>query len=197
MVAKSPGKLKEGKDLVWNSGKVESSNSILIPYGGAPLVSRADYYWKVKVWTSDGSSITSEQGKWGMAFLSPGDWKASWIGIDSMMNEGDKINDSVKTRLAARYLRKEFPLKKDVKAARIYISGLGLYECYINGEKISKDIFAPTATDYSKHVNYNVYEVGNLLRGGNPEYNMCHPGQRQVCIHAHGPGCKVGSSSYP
>ena len=126
MVAESPGKLKEGKDLVWNSGKVESSNSILIPYNGAPLVSRANYYWKVKVWTNDGSSITSEQGMWGMAFLSPGDWKASWIGIDSMMNAGEKIKDSVKTRLAARYLRKEFPLSNEVKAARIYISGLGL-----------------------------------------------------------------------
>jgi alpha-L-rhamnosidase len=165
MVADSPDKLNEGKDLVWNSGKTESSNSVLIPYAGPPLVSRATYYWKVKVWTGDGSRITSEQGKWGMALLSAEDWKASWIGIDSMMNEGEKIIDTVKTRLAARYLRKEFPLDNEIKTARIYVSGLGLYECYINGEKISHDIFAPTATDYSKHVNYNVYEVGNLLKG--------------------------------
>lgn len=168
MVAESPEKLKEGKDLVWNSGKVESSNSSLVPYGGSPLVSRATYYWKVNVWTGSGSSISSDPGTWGMAFLSPDDWKASWIGIDSMMNEGDKIKDSVKTRLAARYLRKEFSLDNEVKSARIYISGLGLYECYINGKKISNDIFAPTATDYSKHVNYNVYDVGNLLNRSNP-----------------------------
>jgi len=168
MVATSPDNLKKEKELVWNSGKVESSHSVLVPYDGAPLESRASYYWKVKVWTNDGNSITSGQDTWGMALLSPNDWKASWIGIDSMMNAGDKIKDSVKTRLAARYLRKEIQLNNEVKSARIYISGLGLYECYINGKKISNDIFAPTATDYSKHVNYNVYEVGNLLRGNNP-----------------------------
>ena len=69
MVAKSPYKLKEGKDLVWNSGKVKSSNSILIPYGGEPLVSRARYYWKVKVWTKEGGSITSEPGKCFQVFV--------------------------------------------------------------------------------------------------------------------------------
>jgi alpha-L-rhamnosidase len=165
MVALSPADLQKEDRLVWNSGKVNSSNSVLVPYGGTALESRKTYFWKVRVWTGKGSGITSKPGRWTMAFLSPDDWKASWIGIDSMMNAGDKIKDSVKTRLAARYLRKIFLLNNEVKSARMYISGLGLYECYINGQKISNDIFAPTATDYSKHVNYNVYEVGNLLKG--------------------------------
>ena len=166
MVALSPGDLKKEKSLVWNSGKVSSNESVLIPYGGPPLESRKTYFWKVRVWTGKGSGITSKQGMWTMAFLSPDDWKASWIGIDSMTNAGEKLTDSVKTRLAARYLRKVFPLKHKIRDARIYISGLGLYECCINGRKISPDIFTPTATDYDKHVNYNVYDVGDMVRGG-------------------------------
>jgi alpha-L-rhamnosidase len=70
---------------------------------------------------------------------------------------------TTKTRLSARYLRHQFSLNDEVKRAHLYISGLGLYECYINGKKISNDIFAPTATDYTKRVNYNVFEVKDFL----------------------------------
>jgi alpha-L-rhamnosidase len=71
---------------------------------------------------------------------------------------------TTKTRLSARYLRHQFSLNNEIKQADLYISGLGLYECYINGKKISNDIFAPTATDYTKRVNYNVFDVKDLLQ---------------------------------
>lgn len=160
MVAESPKKLNQEKDLIWNSGRIKSGISVLIPFKGKKLTSTKSYYWKVKVWTNQGETSWSDVGKWTMAFTENPLPKAQWIGMDSMLNSG-KL--TTKTRLSARYLRKEFKLENKVKSATLYISGLGMYECYINGTKISNDIFAPTATDYTKRVNYNVYDVKNLL----------------------------------
>jgi alpha-L-rhamnosidase len=161
LVAESPENLISEKDVVWNSGKVEAGTSVLIPYQGKELKSAKSYFWKVKVWTNLGETEWSKSASWTMALVDKSLWKASWIGLDSTMNSG-KL--TTKTRLSARYLRKEFSLNKNIANARLYISGLGLYECYINGLKINNDIFAPTATDYSKRVNYNVFDVREFLR---------------------------------
>jgi len=160
MVAESPEKLVKEADLVWNSGKVQSGISVLIPFNGKKLESEKTYYWKVKVWTNKGASKWSNAAQWTMAFVENPLSKASWIGMDSMLNSG-KL--TTKTRLSARYLRKDFDVENKVKKATLYISGLGVYECYLNGQKISNDILAPTATDYTKRVNYNVYDVKNFI----------------------------------
>lgn len=160
MVADSPEKLNSETGLIWNSQKVESSNSKYLEYGGVNLLSQKDYYWKVKVWTNKGES-TSEIATWSMSITKAEEWKATWIGLDSLTNAGDSLLNE--TRLAARYLRKEFSVEKSVKRARLYITGLGLYECYINGQKVGNDVLKPTLTDYLKRVNYNVYDVKDLL----------------------------------
>ena len=160
IVAETTEELKSETDLCWNSGKVEGGVSVLIPYSGNQLASTKPYYWKVKVWTNKGETSWSGVGQWTMALMDNALWKATWIGMDSTLNSG-KL--TTKTRLSARYLRKEFAIEKQVKRASLYISGLGMYECYINGEKISNDIFAPTATDYTKRVNYNVFDVKKIL----------------------------------
>lgn len=164
IVAESVKDLNSQKNLSWNSGKISSASSVLIPYEGKPLQSRKTYYWKVKVWTNKGETSWSEVNNWTMALTDTGEWNAKWIGLDKSMNEGDRLEGE--TRLAARYLRKEFQLPAQIKNARVYITGLGFYECYINGKKVGNDVFAPTATDYSKHVNYNVYDVTDLLSNG-------------------------------
>jgi len=164
MVAESPENIKKENELIWNSGKVESSNSVLISYKGKPLESGKVYYWKVKVWTNKGETSWSQANSWTMAMLDASEWKASWIGLDSLTNPGEQLNEVVNTRLSVRYLRKEFDLNEEIQSAKLYISGLGMYECYLNGSKVSKDIFAPTATDYDKHVNYNTYDVTSLLK---------------------------------
>ncbi|MCC8143533.1 MAG: alpha-L-rhamnosidase N-terminal domain-containing protein [Tannerellaceae bacterium] len=98
-----------------------------------------------------------------MAFMDATEWKAKWIGLDNSYNESDQLLGE--TRLAARYLRKEFEVPA-IKKARLYITGLGFYECYLNGWKVGADVFAPTATDYTKQVNYNIYDVTDLLTSG-------------------------------
>ena len=131
---------KNDKNIVWNSGKIQSTNSILIPYKGLPLQSGKTYHWNVKVWTNKGVATSKIAGNWSMAYVDVKDWKSMWIGLDSMTNAGEQLQGVVNTRLSARYLRKEFSLSNAVKSAKLHISGLGLYECYLNGTKVGKGI---------------------------------------------------------
>ncbi|MDP4250271.1 MAG: glycoside hydrolase family 78 protein [Bacteroidota bacterium] len=168
LVSSSPEKAAGNIGDLWDSGKQLSSRSILIPYAGSVLGSRQRCYWKVKVWTVDGNvSEWSPVTQWGMGLLNPKDWKASWIGYDGVFSSAEKPDDHF-TRLAARYLRKEFVAKKAIKKAVAYISGVGLYELYLNGNKTGNEVLAPGPTDYAKRVFYNRFDVtAQLQRGGN------------------------------
>ena len=165
LVSTDPGDLETGENLIWDSGDVPSDRSVLtVPYEGPELESRRDYYWKVRVATNHGDTLWSEPSRWSMALLDDSDWQARWIGYDSCLNRTDTLG--VFSRLAARYLRKEFDAGRDIAQARLYISGLGLYECPLNGCRVGEDVLAPTATDYTKTVCYNVYDVTDLLDEG-------------------------------
>lgn len=161
-VADSPEKLKKGKDLLWDSGEVSKDCSNLITYEGAPLESKKSYYWRVKIATNKGVTGWSDINTWSMTMLDPAEWKASWIGQKGFLNPGETDKDY--TRLAARYLRKQFKAERSVKKALLYISGLGSSEAYVNGKLVSEDIFAPTPSFYPDRVYYNVYDVTNLIR---------------------------------
>src|SRR5690606_7150669 len=81
----------------------------------------------------------------------------------SLSNAGERAEGD--TRLAARYLRKPFITGKKVQRAMLYVTGLGSYEAYLNGKRVSDDLFAPTVSWYPERVYYNVYEVFSLLNG--------------------------------
>lgn len=160
-VAASPDQLKSGEGLLWDSGLVSSDQSILIPYAGTALASEQTCYWRVKATTNQGETAWSETNSWSMSLLNASDWKAEWIGQKGMTNANE--TDQGDTRLAARYLRKEFTADKAVKKAMLYISGLGASETYLNGKRISDDVFAPMPSLYPERVYYNVYDVTELL----------------------------------
>jgi alpha-L-rhamnosidase len=64
------------------------------------------------------------------------------------------------------YLRKTFTLPAGTALARLYVTALGLYECSINGQRVGEDLFTPGWTDYRKRVQYQVYDVTDLLQEG-------------------------------
>ena len=163
-VASSENDLKKEQNLLWDSGVVESDLSVLIPYAGEKLLSRKSYFWRVKVITNKGETAWSNTGHWNMALLDKAEWQARWIGEDSLSNPEETMKGN--TRLAARYLRKPFTAGRQVKRAMLYISGLGSYEAYLNGDKVSDDVFAPTVSWYPERVYYNVYDVTSLARKG-------------------------------
>lgn len=163
IVASSAERLSNNEGDLWNSGKIRSDQSILVEYAGKPLASRRQYFWKVKVWTNKGEEEWTRPASFTMGLLHPSDWKAKWIG----MNKAFPWDSVTKfARLSARYFRKEIDATKKIKKATVYISGLGLYELYINGQKIGDQVLVPGPTDYSKTVLYNTFDVTQNVKQG-------------------------------
>lgn len=164
LVASSSDMLQKDSGDLWDSGKRRSDSAVGIQYAGKPLQSRMDCYWKVKIWTNKGEEIESDPAHWSMGLLKPGDWSAKWTGLDStFVWEGPHAKH---TRLSARYFRKEFNTDKKIKKAVVYISGLGIYQLYINGEKIGDAELSPDPTQYNKRVFYNTYDVTDAIQKG-------------------------------
>lgn len=162
-VASSEKDLKEGSSLIWNSGKVQSDESILVSYDGLELKSGQKYYWRVSVWTNTGDEGKSDVQYWSMSLLNDSDWKAKWIGLND--EENLKVMDN-RTILPARYLRKEFQSEAKPTRATLYVSGLGSSACYINGKTVGDEIFGPLPTWYDASVPYLTYDVTSLLKKG-------------------------------
>ncbi|MDF7814149.1 alpha-L-rhamnosidase [Hymenobacter sp. YC55] len=163
LVASTPAKLAADEGDLWNSGKVNSGQSVHVAYAGTPLHSRAQCYWKVRTWTNQGESAWSTPARWSVGLLNYLDWKGRWIGFDRAF-AWDK--EESHARLSARYFRKEFKTEKPIKQATAYIIGLGLYELYVNGQRVGEQVLAPGPTDYTKGVKYNTYDVTPLLKQG-------------------------------
>jgi alpha-L-rhamnosidase len=164
LVASSEDKLNETDADLWNSGKVISRQSLNILYGGKALESRLRCFWKVRVWGRQGElSEWSQTARWEMAFLEQDDWSAYWIddGKDTPVNdENFFVYDP------APLFRKEFELDKVVKKARLYITGLGYYEAFLNGGRIGDSALDPAWTNFSERILYSVYDVEPLIQKG-------------------------------
>ncbi|MBF4470503.1 glycoside hydrolase family 78 protein [Flavobacterium sp. HJJ] len=177
LVASSEEKLKRDQGDVWDSGKVNSDKNLQINYGGTSLKNEAKYFWKVKVWNQNGkSSVWSKINSFRIAPLETA-LNPTWIGAitkaDSHLPEGRNyhtatfnkekksslINASDSLSRRSIMIRKPFEVKKEIKEAVVYISGLGHYELTINGKKIGNSEFAPLWSDYDKTVNFNTYEL--------------------------------------
>lgn len=161
LVASSPEKLDQNIGDLWDSGKKDSDNSIAVFYDGKALKSDTDVFWKVKVYTDQGESDWSATASWRVGLLYYKDWNRRWIGFEGYFDSDDEKAGY----LSARYFRKEISLSKKVAKATAYIMGLGLYELYIDGEKVGDQVLAPSLTDYTKNVKYNVLDVTDLLNG--------------------------------
>lgn len=170
-VAASKDDLEKGKNLLWDSGFVDSDTSLFITYNGSQLQSATEYFWRVRVKTTGGNTAWSETQSFATALLDSTAWKAQWIGIAGMTNPGetmgkDGAKQALPTRLAARYLRKEFPVRSDLKRAVLYISVGGSAKSYLNGEEITEDVFESMPTHAPATMYYNSYDVTKLLGSG-------------------------------
>lgn len=144
-------------NIVWSTGRVNSDESILIPYGGKPQIAGQRYYWQVKVWDNKGrESHWSTPVYWEAGLLSPSGWKASWIELDADTNRYSP----------SPHFRKEFSLAKPVKSARLYVTSHGYYEVQLNGKKVGDQILTPGWTSYLKRLQYQAYDVTKMLNQG-------------------------------
>jgi len=150
-------KLSSSK-IVWQSGKIESDESILQPYKGPDLKSEQKYFWQVKIWDNKGKeSKWSTTAFWEMGLLSKSEWKAKWI---------EMTNDTLRYSPSPHF-RKEFILNKAIASARIYVTSHGFYELQLNGNKVGDQVLTPGWTSYGKRLQYQVYDVTSMLLKGN------------------------------
>jgi alpha-L-rhamnosidase len=158
-VARTDADLRAGRNLLWDSGKIESSESIHVPYSGSPLKSQERCYWHVRIWNEAGNaSQWSDPASWEMGLLDPSDWTASWI-------EPDIQQDATKSQ-PAPLLRRTFTVSGPIRSARVYVTSHGLYEMHLNGKRVGDQVFTPGWTSYNKRLQYQTYDVTALLQRG-------------------------------
>jgi len=144
---------------LWDSGEVESPDSIHVPYGGPELRSRTRYYYRVKTWDGFGrESAWSEAGWWETGLLSPDGWRARWTTPDARELAPDEK--------AIFQLRKGFEAKAGIASARLYATAAGVYELELNGSRVGEDLLAPGWTSYRHRLQYQTYDVTSYLRNG-------------------------------
>jgi alpha-L-rhamnosidase len=112
----------------------------------------------VSVWDEAGQQAESTPAWWEMGLLESADWLGQWIGAS--------FSGGPRTTSPAPYLRKEFRITRQVLSARLYATALGLYECYLNGTRVGDAVLTPGWTDYSKRIQYQVYDVTDLIQEG-------------------------------
>jgi alpha-L-rhamnosidase len=150
-------KFSNGK-IVWESGKVWSGQSVLVSYDGPALKAGQRYFWQVRIWDNHKNETKwSETAFWEMGIISPMGWNAKWIEL-----EGDTLRYS-----PSPHFRKEFHLNKPVSKASIYVTSHGYYELHLNGKKVGDQVLTPGWTAYGKRLQYQVYDVTNLVADGN------------------------------
>lgn len=158
-VAVLPGDLTKTGKLLWNSGKVESDQSVNVAYQGKPLESMQRAYWQVRIWDNKNKATAwSDPAFWETGILKADEWNASWITMEE---------DTFEESLPVQYYRNEFDCTKKIKSARVYVTALGLYQLFINGEKVGDQLFTPGFTSYNKRIQYQAYDVTSLLQKNN------------------------------
>ncbi len=291
-VSSTAERAAEGTADMWDSGRVEERDVVHAHYGGAPLESREDYFWTVRVWDDSGAvSDWSEPTSFEMGLLEPEDWSAQWVArtVDAALpventqqdypaslEEGSTLGQTFETdaaftatagrmptwstddsgftmslrqdgpegdllaehrvvdhpdngwatleleeplpagsyyleisdldgtagwwshtqdtyahgtayadgepvagdrtvrwqpaelRLDERtsLLRTDLELDGEIASARLYATALGVYELELNGERVGDHHFAPGWTEYDTRVQYQTYDVTDLLRPG-------------------------------
>ena len=178
---------EQGEEL-WDTGKVESSRMTHIPYWGKALKSRDRVSWKVKLWDeNDVEGDWSEEAVFEMGLLEPADWRASWI-------TGDYVPDK-KKRYPVDLFKKKFSLDASAKVrkARLYVTACGDYEARINGQRAGDFVLAPGITDYTVRLQYQTYDVTELLRTGENElFFSLADGWYRGSVGAWGLTCQYG-----
>ena len=158
---------------LWDSGKIVSDQSTLVKYAGKALESMQECWWQVCVWDSRGRrSLWSEPAFWGTGILDANLWKVEWIGAPWQGEEGrDHIEGAPHS--PAPLLRKSVTLEKEVASAKAYVTGLGFFQFYVNGERVSDAELTPNETSYTYREgleNHMLGLDGSKFRGYRVQY---------------------------
>jgi len=179
LVASDTDLLNEKEADVWNTQKIENSQSIHLKYEGKELLPMNKYYWKVRIWDEENNqSVWSPIQNFEMGLVNESNWgDAKWISLDQdtrtsehrfrAYQTGKMKTPKMVTSQPVGYFRNELNTEKNVANARAYICGLGYYELYINGEKIGDQVLDPAPSNYDKQAYYVSYDISKAIKTGN------------------------------
>lgn len=147
--------LVQDKADLWNTGKLKSKTSVMVPYRGKTLTSRSLCYWRVRVWDAKKQiSSWSPVARFGVGILDQSQMKGEYIGASV---EGGKI--------CAPILRKKVKLTQG-ETSFLHVNTLGYHEIYINGRKVGEDVLTPAVSHLSKRSLIVTYDITPYLREG-------------------------------
>jgi len=148
----------------WDTGKVKSAACSGIPYSGPALDSRSRFEWRVRTWNIDATgtettSAWSEPMPVELGLLHPSNWTARWIGPEEqeIPAPGERPGYA---------LSKAFTLQDVPDRARIYATAHGIYELFINGQRVGDQQLTPGSTSYNTTLQVQAYDVTALLAEG-------------------------------
>ncbi|WP_206061295.1 glycoside hydrolase family 78 protein [Nonomuraea basaltis] len=141
------------------TGRVESEQSVLVPWPGAELSSRERRGARVRVHGRDGSAGDWSAWSWAEAgLLDPACWTAGAAAPPLELLGGPDG--------PALLLRRDFTLRGPVEKARLYVTAHGTYEIELNGRVVGDDVLAPGWSSYGHRLRYRTHDVTGLLRAG-------------------------------
>ena len=147
--------LVQDKADLWNTRKLKSKTSVMVPYRGKTLTSRSLCYWRVRVWDAKKqASSWSPVARFGVGILDQSQMKGEYIGASV---EGGKI--------CAPILRKKVKLTQR-ETSFLHVNTLGYHEIYVNGKKVGEDVLTPAVSHLSKRSLIVTYDITPYLREG-------------------------------
>lgn len=173
-------------ELIWQTGKVQSSQSINVYYNGPALESKKEYCWKVIV-VNNYDEIAESEFNFFEIGLSTEDWQAKWIEADMELKSrkeefifGKIFSYHPDTKEIENIqldppvvFSKEFSVEnKEIKRARIYVTAHGVYEAELNGEKVGDEYLAPGFTTYPKFQLYQTHDITKQLKNDHNEIKI-------------------------
>ena len=173
---------------LWSSGKIASDQSVLVPWGGRPLDSRAIVFWQVRVWDkSDQVSDWSAPASFELGLLHPEmEWHGQWITADlprydimaKPLSSASWI-DGGATQQQATAARMEFdlPAGAKVEVATHDAAAAGLISLYVNGKPTRQGASSHTApfhADFGQQLQpgHNVIGLFSLAVRVHPNPNL-------------------------
>ncbi|MCQ6272292.1 glycoside hydrolase family 78 protein [Pseudarthrobacter sp. R1] len=156
---------------VWSSGRVTSSQTTQIVYGGPAPKPLQEYKWRVRVFDQDGvESDWSQPSRWGTGFLDNSNWSASWI---QCVNEwsiappgGPYERQNWLMLSPPMHLRRNFDIDDSYTKATVYATARGVYQLSINGQRVGDHELSPGWTDYAVRQQYQAFDVTDHLQSG-------------------------------
>ncbi|MFJ4618955.1 family 78 glycoside hydrolase catalytic domain [Streptomyces sp. NPDC088812] len=161
--------------VTWDSGRVDSSETSLVAYAGAPLAAGADFDWRVESWSRDsvlqgGSTFGTapDLDAWSAPWVEPVQVSAvveRWSLVDWIRGGGP--TEPVEERLRpAHLLRQAFVLDEVPVRARLHMTARGVYTAWLGGERVGDEVLAPGFDSYAHRISVQTYDVTRQLTAG-------------------------------